>query len=177
MINNVEFNLKILSYDQTRFSYGAFMKIIINILLLILFFIITCKAESDTLVIKQKNNKIEKIALSQIKKIKFESLSNVEDEITNRFSYLKIKDNYPNPFAEQTSIEFEISSAGTVVLFIYDNKGIIKRRIVCENCNKGINIINWNCTDDNGNYLQNGIYYYEIHYGKFIQTKKMLIIK
>lgn len=153
------------------------MKSIINILLFTLIFIITCKAESDTLIIKLKNNKIEKIAFTQIKKIKFESLSIVDNETQNRYPFLKIKENYPNPFAEQTSIEFEISSAGTVVIIIYDNKGNPKRRIVCENCNKGINTINWNCTDDNRKFLQNGIYYYEIHFGKFIQTKKMLLIK
>ena len=64
-------------------------------------------AQSDTLLIKLKNGTVEKIAVSQIKKIQFENVTSaVEDAASN--NSLQVKGNYPNPFEENTNIEFEI---------------------------------------------------------------------
>ena len=93
-------------------------------------------AQSDTLLIKLKNGTIEKIAVSQIKKVQFENVTSaVEDAASN--NSLQVKGNYPNPFEEKTNIEFEIESAGEVQITIYDSKGNQLQSLECNDCLAG----------------------------------------
>ena len=143
---------------------------------MILVFSLLAKAESDTLVIKLKNNQIEKIAISQIQKIRFENITSVT-EISKINNNLQVNENYPNPFTDQTSIEFEINSPGVVEITIFDNSGNKIQVLKCENCQTGKNVLLWDCLDMNKNKIQNGIYYYEVKFNNEFQSKKMLMIK
>ncbi|MBM2813408.1 MAG: Por secretion system C-terminal sorting protein [Ignavibacteria bacterium] len=150
-----------------------------NALILLFLFILIhfyCKAASDTLLIKMKNNQVEKIAVSQIQKIKFENITSVV-ESNNGACSLVAKGNYPNPFAEMTSIEFEISLSGNVEIIIYDNSGNQIHQLECQNCQAGKNSIQWNCLDKNNNKVNSGVYYYEIQFKNEIQSKKMILVK
>ena len=134
-----------------------------------------CYAQSDTLLIKLKNGTVEKIAVSQIKKVQFE---NVTAGVENSVSYnsLQIKGNYPNPFEEKTNIEFEIESAGEVLIIIYDSKGNQIQTLECNDCQAGKNTLQWNGIDKAGNKASSGVYYYEVRYGKATQARKMIIV-
>ena len=112
------------------------MKIFIVTLILTFAFSIYAKAESDTLVINLKNSQVDKIAISQIQKIKFENITSVDGQVET-FNNLAIKGNYPNPFSEQTNIEFEIASPGNVEIIIYDNSGNQIQILKCTNCQVG----------------------------------------
>ena len=83
------------------------MKILFFTMILSFALLIESKAQSDTLVINLKNGNTEKIAVSQIQKIQFENVTSVKEPQTVN-SNLQLSGNYPNPFAEQTNIEFEI---------------------------------------------------------------------
>jgi len=152
------------------------MKIILYSILIALVFAITCKAESDTLVIKLKNNQIEKIAVSQIQKIQFENITGVEEQLKIPIG-LAVKGNYPNPFTDQTSIEFEIASSGNVLILIYDNSGNHIQSLKCENCIEGKNTLQWDCKDSKGSRVQSGVYFYEVRFNNEVQSKKMILIK
>jgi hypothetical protein len=152
------------------------MKFLIFSLILFFVFIFYSKAENDTLVITLKNNQVEKIAVSQIQKIQFENVTGIEEH-SKGASTLKAKGNYPNPFQEQTNIEFEIAASGTVIVIIYDNTGNRIQKLECQNCQTGKNNIQWNCLDANNNRVQSGIYYYEVRFDNKIQSKKMIKIK
>jgi flagellar hook assembly protein FlgD len=133
-------------------------------------------AQSDTLVITLKNNQIEKIAITQIQKIQFENITGV-DELIQPKNNLAIKGNYPNPFVEQTNIEFEISKAGNVEIVIFDNSGEQIQTLKCENCQVGKNSLQWNCLDKGKNRVQSGVYYYEVRFGNDVLSKKMIMVK
>ena len=136
---------------------------------------INCYAQSDTLLIKLKNGTVEKIAVSQIKKIQFENVTaGVEDATLN--NSLQVMGNYPNPFNEQTNIEFEIETAGEVQITIYDSKGNQIQILECNDCPAGKNALQWNGIDKAGNKASSGVYYYEVRYGKATQTRKMIIV-
>jgi len=142
-----------------------------------LLFFCECKAEGDTLVINLKNNKVEQIAISQIQSIKFENIPSSVNEQKQLANGLIVKGNYPNPFGEQTSIEFEIATFGDVQIQIYDDIGNQIQTLNCQNCRAGKNTVVWNCLDKNNNRIQSGVYFYEVHFGKELQTKKMIIVR
>ena len=135
-----------------------------------------CYAQSDTLLIKLKNGTVEKIAVSQIKKVQFENVTSaVEDAASN--NSLQVKGNYPNPFEEKTNIEFEIETAGEVQITIYDSKGNQIQTLECNDCQAGKNTLQWKGIDKAGNKALSGVYYYEVRYGKEVLSKKMIVIK
>lgn len=146
------------------------------IMLYIFFNGIDSKAQGDTLIIKLKNNQIEKIAVSQIQKIQFENVTSVEEQ-SNHSNELNIKGNYPNPFVDRTSIEFEIALPGNVEIIIYDNSGNQIQKLECSNCQSGKNTLDWNCRDEKNNRVVSGTYYYEVRFNNKIQSQKMILVK
>ena len=151
------------------------MKIVIFIFILSVSFIFKSLAQSDTLVIKLKNGQVDKIALSQIQKMKFENVTGVEDKQV-QIKGLEVIGNHPNPFTELTNIDFEIANAGAVKIVIYDNNGKQIQTLECNDCQAGKNTLQWNGLDKNSNKVQNGVYYYEAYFGKETQAKKMIVI-
>jgi hypothetical protein len=80
--------------------------------------------------------------------------------------------NYPNPFNPSTVISYSLPSASDVKLTIYNSLG--QRIQVLENGFKsaGTYSVTFNASE-----LPSGIYFYKIEAGKFIQVKKMMLIK
>ncbi len=155
---------------------GVFMKMFYASIIMTMSFCILANAQSDTMVITMKNSQIEKIAVSQIQKIKFENITDVRDELSINHN-LQLSGNYPNPFAEMTNIDFEITSSGTVSVFIYDNAGTKIQTLKCENCSVGKNSLQWDGFDLNKNKVQGGVYYYEVKFNNETLSKKMILVK
>jgi|WetSurMetagenome_2_1015567.scaffolds.fasta_scaffold803409_1 flagellar hook assembly protein FlgD len=152
------------------------MKFLLIGLIFNFLFIFGIKAQSDTLLIKLKNNQIERIAVSQIQKIQFENITSVNDQQLSARGLI-LKGNNPNPFQEFTYIEFEIASTGNVSILIYDNTGNQIQILQCLNCQPGKNSLQWNCLDKNNNKVQSGAYFYEVKFNNELQSKKMIVIK
>lgn len=152
------------------------MKTILTSLALMLVFTLGSIAQSDTLVINLKSGATDKIAISQLQKIKFENITAVEEQLIPG-NNLAIRGNYPNPFGEQTNIEFEIGITGNVEIFIFDNSGNKIQTLFCNNCQPGKNSLQWNCTDKFNNRVQSGTYYYEVRFNNEVQSKKMIHIQ
>jgi len=152
------------------------MKILISFFVLMIAFSIQAMAQSDALLIKLKSGQTDTIAISLIQKIQFENILSVNENQASGTN-LSIKGNYPNPFSEQTSLEFEIANPGTVEVIIYDNSGKQIQTLKCENCQAGKNSLQWNCLDLNNNRVQSGVYYYEVRFGTEVQAKKMILVK
>ena len=130
-------------------------------------------AQGDTLVVKLKSGTVEKIAVSNIKTIKFENVTSVDEN--NNFS--NDAKNFPNPFSEGTTIEFEIETSGNVEVIIYDNNGNQLRTLNCENCHAGRNQLNWDTKNQKGETVPSGVYYYEIRTNKKTFAKQMLKVR
>ena len=83
-----------------------------------------------------------------------------------------ISQNYPNPFNPSTVISYSLPSSSDVKLTIYNSLG--QRIQVLENVFKsaGTYTVTFNASE-----LPSGIYFYKIEAGKFMQVKKMMLIK
>jgi flagellar hook assembly protein FlgD len=90
---------------------------------------------------------------------------------------LTLNGNFPNPFNQLTSIEFEIAASGSVEIMIYDNVGNQIQKLECQNCIAGKNTLQWNCLDIKNNKVQNGVYFYEVRFNTDVQSKKMIVVK
>ena len=88
-----------------------------------------------------------------------------------------LSQNYPNPFNPTTTIQYQIPKDCKVSLIIYNMLGQKVRSLVDDNQIAGYYTAKWDSKNDNGVNLSSGIYFYRIHAGKFIKTKKMLLLQ
>ncbi len=84
----------------------------------------------------------------------------------------KLDQNYPNPFNPSTIISYQLSAAGKVSITVYDLLGRQVANLVNKEQPAGNYKINFDASS-----LASGIYYYRIVAGKFIKTKKMILLK
>lgn len=92
-------------------------------------------------------------------------------------NHYELVQNYPNPFNPSTTIKFNMPEANYVSLKVYNMLGQEIRSLIKEHKAAGTHIITWDGKDNYGNNVSSGAYLYKIIAGKFIQTKKMLLIK
>lgn len=83
-----------------------------------------------------------------------------------------ISQNYPNPFNSQTKIKFYLPERTFVKLKIFDLLGNEVKILINEEKDIGHHEI-----DFDGTGLPSGIYFYTLQTPKFIQTKKMVLLK
>jgi hypothetical protein len=134
-------------------------------------------AQSDSLVINFKNGKHVTIALSDIRRITFDSVKSLVPQTTNSKHDLEVSPSFPNPTTIGATIDFCINSAGSVSVSIYGTKGNVIRRLIALNCSSGNNRIIWDGLDNSGKSVQNGAYFYEVRFKDEVQVRQMVVIK
>lgn len=85
--------------------------------------------------------------------------------------------NYPNPFNPSTNIYFELPLASHVNLSIYNVLGQHVTTLRDDFMTAGSHVVEWDGTNEAGNRLSSGIYFYRLATGDNVQTKKMLMVK
>jgi len=103
------------------------------------------------------------------------------------FFYTKfsLEQNYPNPFNPSTKIKFTVPyitrsevDESLVTLKVYDVLGNEVATLVNEEKQSGTYEVEFNSTRTGRNQsLHCGIYFYQLRAGKFVETKKMALIK
>ncbi len=89
-----------------------------------------------------------------------------------------LSQNYPNPFNPTTTITYQLKETVSVTVGIYNIRGQLVANLVDKVQPAGTYSIHWNATDQFGQRVASGMYLYRIQAGdKFIQTKKMLLMK
>tara|TARA_B100000427_G_scaffold231156_1_gene194263 strand:- start:728 stop:1666 length:939 start_codon:yes stop_codon:yes gene_type:complete len=97
------------------------------------------------------------------------------ESIPNQFA---LHQNYPNPFNPSTQISFDIPEGGEyIILNIYNILGQNVSTLVNGVMNPGRYTMDWNATDEIGNPVASGIYFYELRSESFTARKKMLLIR
>jgi hypothetical protein len=94
---------------------------------------------------------------------------NEDESYPEEFSLLQ---NYPNPFNPVTSIEYRVGSRETVTLKIYDVLGKEVAVLINEEIPAGEYNIKFNA----GN-LSSGVYFYQLKAGRYLESKKMMLLK
>lgn len=90
----------------------------------------------------------------------------------------KLYQNFPNPFNRHTIIRYDLPKAVKVKIGIYDLNGrLIKSVIENQYINSGQYTFDWNGTDNSGNIVPTGIYFYRMDCSDYSGSKKMLFLK
>jgi len=92
--------------------------------------------------------------------------------------YFALHQNYPNPFNPSTQISFDVpQGAEHIMLNVYNILGQNVSTLVNGVMNPGQYTMEWNATDEVGNPVASGIYFYELRSTSFTARKKMLLIR
>ena len=89
--------------------------------------------------------------------------------IPKEFSLLQ---NYPNPFNPRTTIRYLIPQASFVTITVYDILGKEVSKLVNEEKLTGSYEVQFD-----GSRLSSGVYFYRMHAGSFLKTKKLVLLK
>ncbi|HVO73328.1 MAG TPA: T9SS type A sorting domain-containing protein, partial [Ignavibacteriaceae bacterium] len=101
------------------------------------------------------------------------SITSVLDEYPDQISEsFELFQNYPNPFNPSTIISFSIPSPEFVTLKVYDVLGREIATLINEEKPNGVYKVQFN-----GSSLSSGIYLYNLKAGKFLETKKLILMK
>ena len=85
--------------------------------------------------------------------------------------------NYPNPFNPFTTISYDLSEEGYVVLSIYNMRGEKVATLMQGNQEAGSYQMNWDGINQNGEIVSSGIYFLRIASGSYCKTSKMVFIR
>ena len=88
-----------------------------------------------------------------------------------------LHNNYPNPFNPVTQISYDLPNDSWVKLSIYNVRGQKVTTLVDRFEASGYKAILWDGTDDNGNKLASGVYFYRIQADEFTATKSMVLMR
>jgi hypothetical protein len=98
-----------------------------------------------------------------------------QQSVPNAFA---LNQNYPNPFNPSTQISFDIPEASELVsLSVYNILGQNINTLVSRSMSAGRYTQEWDATDELGNPVASGIYFYELRSSDFVSRKKMLLIR
>ena len=106
----------------------------------------------------------------------------------NRYDYLStddivaptdyaLHDNYPNPFNPTTQIRFDMPIMGDVRLTIYNMIGQKVKEYQMNGLSAGYHTLTWNATNNLGDPVSAGIYFYQLQTKTFTKTKRMVLLK
>jgi hypothetical protein len=90
---------------------------------------------------------------------------------------IALEQNYPNPFNPETQISYKLATGGYISLAIHDLLGREIKTLVSEEQPSGNYTVSWDGRDELGNKVPSGIYFYSLKAGKFVESKKMIMMK
>ena len=104
--------------------------------------------------------------------------ASVTMQLQTRPAAFALATNYPNPFNPATTIQYALPQPADVQLTVYNVVGQVVRTLVAEHQSAGRYLVAWDATDDSGQSLSAGIYFYRLQAGgEFHAVKKMLLLK
>jgi hypothetical protein len=85
--------------------------------------------------------------------------------------------NYPNPFNPVTTIRFDIPQESVAELSVYNMLGQRVRRLIKGSLPPGSYHIQWDGRNEAGQTVASGLYLYRLRVGRFVATRKMLMVR
>ena len=89
----------------------------------------------------------------------------------------KLYQNYPNPFSNQTTLQYDVAEATSVKIYIYNTLGQLVKTIDQGENGVGTYTVEWDGKNDDGDTLSSGVYFYQLRTKDFNKTMKMLLVK
>ena len=105
----------------------------------------------------------------------------ITSTLNNRY-VTELLPNYPNPFNPETWIPYRLGKAARVVMTIYDAHGGVVRRFDLGYQPAGAyetrsRAVYWDGTNDFGETVANGVYFYSLSTSDYSRTRKAIILK
>ncbi|MDZ7269065.1 MAG: lamin tail domain-containing protein [candidate division KSB1 bacterium] len=88
-----------------------------------------------------------------------------------------LEQNYPNPFNPETAIRYQLPQPGRVSLAIYNLLGQKVKTLVDGIAPAGSHLTKWDGTNDRGQVVPGGVYFYRLRTGSFEKVNKMLLLR
>jgi len=85
--------------------------------------------------------------------------------------------NYPNPFNPTTTISFHLCRSDFVSLTMYNTLGQKVRDLLGGRLAAGSHTVCWDATDNAGNRVSSGVYFYRLNSGGVSHSRKMVLLK
>ena len=90
--------------------------------------------------------------------------------------------NFPNPFNPETWIPYQLREDGEVVINIFDMRGELVREFDLGFKSAGLHVgqdraVHWDGTNDAGETVASGVYFYSIRSGDFGAVKKLTVVR
>ena len=102
------------------------------------------------------------------------SAKGTEDNLPTSFG---LSQNYPNPFNPTTTISFSLPQAGNAQLEVFNLLGQKIKTIFDGQADAGLNTVTWDGTNNSGQTVASGIYFYRLTADNYSDTKKMTLLK
>ena len=111
----------------------------------------------------------------QIHFVQYDAVSTISESLTpNRHNLYPA---FPNPFNPVTTIGYSLSNEEHINLGIYDITGRKIKTLVNGQQGFGYNEVKWNATNELGESVSGGVYFYKIQVGQISETKKIILLK
>ena len=88
-----------------------------------------------------------------------------------------LSQNYPNPFNPTTSILYSVPIESFINIDIYDLRGFKVKSLVDRFMSSGNHSVQWDATNESGDVVSTGMYFFTIQSVEFSSTRKMLFLK
>jgi fibronectin type 3 domain-containing protein len=85
--------------------------------------------------------------------------------------------NVPNPFNPSTMIQYDLPQAVDITLEIFDMLGRRVRTLVNQHQQAGRYSAVWDGRNDNGQTVSSGVFIYQLYAGKFVQSRRMVLVR
>ncbi len=89
----------------------------------------------------------------------------------------RLKQSYPNPFVNQTTIEYALPDPDYVVLEVYNVLGQRVRTLVDKDQDSGYHQISWDGTSDSGDPVASGVYLYVFRSSTYQATERLVRVQ
>ncbi len=96
------------------------------------------------------------------------------EEIPIRY---ELSQNYPNPFTNNTTIQYAISKTTHVKLSVFDVSGRLIKVLAEGVHNPSYYNVNWNGKDNSGRKVSRGVYFYRLEAKGYITSKKLIFLR
>jgi hypothetical protein len=107
-----------------------------------------------------------------LSKTLFDNLLTDVEEGTSIVAGFNLVQNYPNPFNPSTRITFTIPERAQTNIKIFNMLGREVTELLNKELSAGSYEINWNASG-----LSSGVYFYRVQSGKYVATKKAILLK
>lgn len=88
-----------------------------------------------------------------------------------------LHDNYPNPFNPSTTISYSLAESGHARIIVFNSLGQQVRTLADGPQSAGVHVVQWDGRNENGQNVSSGVYFYRLTAGRFMQTKRMMLVE